>query len=192
MMDYGGGLLLICAGLFAIAELIQIGYNYVQAHRAQEQVRAEKMRSEFAELRKQLIADVFNGKVQPDSGLFRVLYQIHTVIMRRPDQYALIAHNVAMVMQEEMASQRKNKRRITQVEKEHVTRCAFGLAQMMVNYIMPLRVTVRVLDYVNKSRVLRPIAEFVLEHLQRYFQKHDPAYSELKKGQESLEALAAA
>jgi hypothetical protein len=44
MMDQAGGLLLICVALFVVMQLILIGYNYIQIHRAKQEIRAERDR----------------------------------------------------------------------------------------------------------------------------------------------------
>lgn len=74
--------LMLVMGLLALASSELRGWR-----NARRRVRAERVRSAFAEARNEVVRLAATGALSPDSATFQTLYFVNTAVMRRDDQY---------------------------------------------------------------------------------------------------------
>jgi hypothetical protein len=80
-----------CLAVMALAELVVGAFRWRRQRQLRVQVRAERTRGKFSELRYRLVKEVQEGRLDSRSMTFQALYIVHTQVMRRPDEYDVVA-----------------------------------------------------------------------------------------------------
>ena len=74
--------------LWIAAELVSVFFIRRSRRKLRHLTRVEDVRSRFASARQDLFTLVMRGELDSESNTFHRLHQLHTFILRRPDQYA--------------------------------------------------------------------------------------------------------
>lgn len=166
--------------------------------RVRARLRAERVRSAFAEARNDLVLLTITGELAPESATFRMLYFLNTAVMRRDDQYdamwpAFLQSLRAVNDETHVNPMRAESREWTPGVASAAIRACQAMEVMLVEHSLILRAVFRLtggmLPYmaaVHSARRRSPRIQAVSDRIEDFETRHEPARMDVRRFQRLL------
>lgn len=191
--------ILIIFFLFSVRELFFIYKNIRRTNSAAHNVRSEKTRQYFANLRNRLMQMVFSNEMDTRSVSFQSLYQLYTAIMRRPDHYKEIGKLLFAVLALKEGSGNIGHIRLEDSDNVHEFKnllkdTAEGIMMLIVDFSPLLRVFYTISNRLEKRSYFEFLAEpikIIQEVIEKREEKQNSTYRSFNNARIELSNIAA-
>jgi len=180
--------------LWLISQLILTYKTNKDRKKIQHNIRVEKTRKYFAELRLRLLKILADGKLDQKSVTFRFHYSLFTMIMRRPDQYKEISNSLYTAFTSDNTDQEVSGEIGLKLQSEQ-SQWSDEVKILIVDTIKGLALLV--IDYSSKLRLLNTLIKILGFAAIKKFEKQleekeaskDPFLKSIYKSQNTLSSL---